>query len=191
MPPAFRNHRAPTARGTPAEAEASSLDNPAAIEAQNCRRSSRPATGGRPGGEPARDRGTGRLPVHGRSAPPFTCASPTRPRDHRGTHRRSGSWLPSAVELRLSKIGARFAQNLVGLAQLAVLSLKRFDALALVGPARRPSSRSAWRTQFYRVWAVQPILAAIEAIVAHCEVCSPRCSSTIRTARSRTSGENL
>jgi putative transposase len=49
MPPAFRNHRAPTASGTPAAAPASSLDKPAAIAAQNCRRSSRPATGGRPG----------------------------------------------------------------------------------------------------------------------------------------------
>src|SRR3954469_7089596 len=49
MPPAFRNHRAPTAWGTPAEAAASSLDTPAAIAAQNSLRSSRPATGGRPG----------------------------------------------------------------------------------------------------------------------------------------------
>src|SRR4051795_8234738 len=49
MPPAFRNHRAPTAWGTPAEAAASSLDPPAAIAAQNSLRSSRPATGGRPG----------------------------------------------------------------------------------------------------------------------------------------------
>jgi putative transposase len=49
MPPAFRNHRAPTAWGTPAEAAASSLDAPAAIAAQNSLRSSRPAIGGRPG----------------------------------------------------------------------------------------------------------------------------------------------
>src|SRR5215212_4955199 len=49
MPPAFRNHRAPTAWGTPAEAAASSLDTPAATAAQNSLRSSRPATGGRPG----------------------------------------------------------------------------------------------------------------------------------------------
>jgi hypothetical protein len=49
MPPAFRNHRAPTAWGTPAEAAASSLDAPAAIATQNSLRSSRTATGGRPG----------------------------------------------------------------------------------------------------------------------------------------------
>src|SRR3954466_11058247 len=49
MPPAFRNHRVPTAWGPPAEAAASSLDALAAILAQNSLRSSRPATGGRPG----------------------------------------------------------------------------------------------------------------------------------------------
>src|SRR5215217_438527 len=49
MPPAFRNHRAPTAWGTLAEAAASSLDAPAAIATQNSLRSSRTATGGRPG----------------------------------------------------------------------------------------------------------------------------------------------
>src|SRR5690606_23690795 len=36
---------------------------------------------------------------------------------------------------------------------------------------------------------VQPTLPAIEAIAAHCDPCSPWCSSTIRTARSRSSGE--
>src|SRR5258707_12625825 len=49
MPPAFRTHLVPTACGTPAPTAASSLALPAAIAAQNRRRSSRPATGGRPG----------------------------------------------------------------------------------------------------------------------------------------------
>ena len=49
MPPAFRNHRVPTACDTPTPAAASSLAAPAAIAAQNRRRSSRPATDGRPG----------------------------------------------------------------------------------------------------------------------------------------------
>jgi hypothetical protein len=49
MPPAFLNHRAPTACDTPTSIAASSLLTPAAITAQNRRRSSRPATGGRPG----------------------------------------------------------------------------------------------------------------------------------------------
>src|SRR5271163_3275230 len=49
MPPAFLNHRVPTACGTPTPTAASSLAVPAAIASQNRRRSSRPATGGRPG----------------------------------------------------------------------------------------------------------------------------------------------
>jgi len=49
MPPASRNHRAPTAGDTPAPAAASSLDRPAAIDAQNRRRSSLRATPAHPG----------------------------------------------------------------------------------------------------------------------------------------------
>ena len=49
MPPASRNHRAPTAGDTPAHTPAFSLDWPAAIAVQNRRRSSHRATGGRPG----------------------------------------------------------------------------------------------------------------------------------------------
>ena len=41
------------------------------------------------------------------------------------------------------------------------------------------------------VCAEQPNFAAIETIAAQREACSPSCSSTIRTARSRTSEENL
>src|SRR3954465_1142348 len=49
IPPACLNHRVPTACDTPASTAASSLARPAAIAAQNRRRSSRPAIGGRPG----------------------------------------------------------------------------------------------------------------------------------------------
>jgi len=49
IPPAFLNHRAPTAWGTLAVVAASSLDKPDAIAAQNLLSSLRPATGGRPG----------------------------------------------------------------------------------------------------------------------------------------------
>src|ERR671921_210275 len=49
IPPAFRNHLVPTGCDTPASTAASSLLIPAAIADQNRRRSSRPATGGRPG----------------------------------------------------------------------------------------------------------------------------------------------
>jgi hypothetical protein len=62
---------------------------------------------------------------------------------------------------------------------------------AVVNPGRRPVSRSACRTQLRSVSAVQPILVAIDRIADHSESYSSRCSNTIRTARSRTSGENL
>src|SRR2546425_11371448 len=35
------------------------------------------------------------------------------------------------------------------------------------------------------------IFSAIEVIAAHCDSCAASCSTTIRTARDRTSGENL
>jgi hypothetical protein len=60
----------------------------------------------------------------------------------------------------------------------------------VLAPGRLPWSRSARRTQFDRVCAVQPILAAIEAIAAHCDVCSAVLEHH-PTARSRTSVENL
>ena len=60
-----------------------------------------------------------------------------------------------------------------------------------VQPGGGPASRSACRTHFRSVSDVQPILAAMDPIVAHWEPYSPWCSRTIRTARSRTSGEYL
>ena len=48
------------------------------------------------------------------------------------------SWPEPAVELRLGKIRAGLAQDLVGLAKLPVLALQRLHPLALVG--RRASS---------------------------------------------------
>src|SRR6202040_3601832 len=49
MPPASRNQRVPTGGDTPAPIAASSLDRPAAINAQKGSRSSRRAFPGRPG----------------------------------------------------------------------------------------------------------------------------------------------
>jgi transposase InsO family protein len=49
MPPELRNHRDPTGSDTPTAAAASSLDLPAAIALQKPTKSSRIATGGRPG----------------------------------------------------------------------------------------------------------------------------------------------
>ena len=49
IPPASRNHRAPTGGETPTSIAASSLDRPSAMNAQNRRRCACRATGGRPG----------------------------------------------------------------------------------------------------------------------------------------------
>jgi hypothetical protein len=62
---------------------------------------------------------------------------------------------------------------------------------SVVSPSRVPASRSCCRTQLRSVSVVQPIFPAIDCIAAHSESCSSRCVSTIRTARSRTSAENL
>jgi len=59
----------------------------------------------------------------------------------------------------------------------------------VLNPGRSPRSRSDCCTQRRSDSAVQPILLAIDWIAAHCELCSSRCSKTIRTARSLTSAE--
>src|SRR5262249_2006925 len=61
---------------------------------------------------------------------------------------------------------------------------------SVVRPGRPPRSRSACRTQWRSVSAAHPIFSAIDVIAAHCQGWSWACSNTIRTARSRTSGEN-
>ena len=60
-----------------------------------------------------------------------------------------------------------------------------------VNPGLRLPSRSACRTQFRNVSDEHPTLSAMERIAAHCESYPPSWSSTIRTARSRTSGAYL
>src|SRR5690606_11944034 len=61
---------------------------------------------------------------------------------------------------------------------------------ALGTPSRTPVSTSCLRTHSFNVCGTQPIFGAIDSIVAHNDGYSPRCYCTIRTARSRTSGEN-
>jgi hypothetical protein len=56
-------------------------------------------------------------------------------------------------------------------------------------PARLPVSRSAWRTHFRSVSAVQPTFSAIDTIAAHCELYSRSVPQTSQTALSRVSGE--
>jgi hypothetical protein len=62
---------------------------------------------------------------------------------------------------------------------------------AVVGPGRWPVSRSCWRTQRRSVSGVQPILAAIDVMAAHCDSYSLTASLSMRTACSMTSGEYL
>src|SRR6056297_2107589 len=64
-------------------------------------------------------------------------------------------------------------------------------ASAVVVPGRVPASTSARLTQSSYVCGTQPIFGAIDSTAAHSDGYSPRCSWTMRTARSRTSGENL
>src|SRR6056297_1107069 len=65
------------------------------------------------------------------------------------------------------------------------------SAISLGMPARLPLSTSAFLTQSFSVFAEQPIFAEIDVIACHREPCWAAPSRTIRTARSRTSGENL
>ncbi|MDR7296278.1 transposase InsO family protein [Pelomonas aquatica] len=55
----------------------------------------------------------------------------------------------------------------------------------------KPTSISARLTHSFSVCGTQPILGAMDSMAAHSDGYSPRCSCTILTARSRTSGENL
>lgn len=50
-------------------------------------------------------------------------------------------------------------------------------------------SRSACAARLCSVCSVHPIFPEIDIIAAHCDAYSRRCSATIRTARSRTSGK--
>ena len=102
--------------------------------------------------------------------------------DH-GFHRRSSSaWAKYALALRrisLAWRSSRFSRS----------SAFKRSRSSVVTPGFLSWSVSAWFTHRRSVSAVQPIFAEIDTIAAHCEACSPRCSTTIRTARSRTSGE--
>ncbi len=105
-------------------------------------------------------------------------------RHHHLARRSSSAWTKKADALRrisLARLSSRFSRS-------SSLSHSRSE---LVIPTRSPWSRSARRTHLRKVSGVQPILFAIEPIAAHWDACSPWCSNTSRTARSRTSGEYL
>ena len=105
--------------------------------------------------------------------------------DHRGyvLRRSSSAWATYANAFRRISF-ARFSSR-----TSRSSSFNRSRSL-VVRPGRCPASRCACRTHVRRVSAVQPSFGATDCSTAHAEAWASRCSSTIRTARSRTSGEN-
>ena len=105
--------------------------------------------------------------------------------DHRGDvlRRSSSAWAKYANAFRRISF-ARFSSR-----TSRSSSFNRSRSL-VVRPGRCPASRCTCRTHFRSVSAVQPSFGATDCSTAHAEAWASRCSSTIRTARSRTSGEN-
>src|SRR5690606_5811315 len=104
--------------------------------------------------------------------------------DHHLRRRSSSAWAKKADAVRrmsFARRNSRFSRS---------SSLSRSRSLVVI-PPRRPWSVSARRTQPRNVSAVHPIFDAIDPIAAHCDGYSLSCSNTMRTARSRTSGEYL
>ena len=98
--------------------------------------------------------------------------------------RSSSAWAKNALasfRISLALRSSRFSRS---------SSLIRW-ASAVETPSRWPESTSCCFTQVCKVCGTQPILSAMDSMAAHCDGCYARCSSTRRTARSRTSGENF
>ena len=104
--------------------------------------------------------------------------------DHHFPRRSSSAWAKYADAFRRISF-ARFSSR-TSRPQLLATAPARSSS----GPGRCPASRYACRTHFRSVSAVQPSFGATDCSTAHSEAWASRCSSTIRTARSRTSGEN-
>ena len=101
------------------------------------------------------------------------------PRLSFGTLRGDRHQLADRLDPVDAAVGSRFSRS---------RSFKRSRSV-VVNPGRRPASRSVCRNQLRNVSGVQPIFSAIEQIAAHCELYSSAWSTTMRTARSRTSDE--
>src|SRR5262249_668596 len=104
--------------------------------------------------------------------------------DHHFARRSSSAWAKNADALRkisFARLSSTFSR------------WSRFSSArsSVVRPGRFPASRSAWRTHRRRDSSRQPNFSATDRIVAHCEGYSWACSNTMRTARSRSSGEYL
>ena len=121
-----------------------------------------------------------------RSARPRTCSRWSSMNAHHHFARRSSSaWAKYADAFRRISF-ARFSSTILALQLLQSLRARRSSGRAAgrrrappgapTAAASRPCSRASRRST---------------AIAAHCDGCSGACSSTIRTARSRTSGEYL
>src|SRR5690625_1692320 len=98
--------------------------------------------------------------------------------------RSSSAWAKKALAVRRMSLARRsslFSRS----------SSFRRCASAVVVPGRSPASTSARLTHSSSVCGTQPIFGAIDSTAAQSDGYSPRCSCTSRTARSRTSGENL
>jgi hypothetical protein len=97
-----------------------------------------------------------------------------------------------AVERRRGKKSTGQLQNFIGATLLCVLAFSGLDAFTLVaGDAFARTRINLLLTYSCKAWGTQPILADMDSMAAHREGYSPRCSRTIRTARSRTPGGNF
>src|SRR5690606_37042033 len=98
--------------------------------------------------------------------------------------RSSAAWAKKALadfRISLARRNSRFSFS----------NALRRSRSSVVTPGRVPLLTSDRLIQSSRVVGVQPIFGAIDSTAAHSDRYSSRCSWTRRTARSRTSGENL
>src|SRR6476620_96542 len=98
--------------------------------------------------------------------------------------RSSSAWAKHALARRRISLALRSSRT-------SRSSTLMRSSSAVVGPGRWPLSRSCWRTQRRSVSGVQPILAALDSIAAHCELYSLAASLAMRQAHLITSGEYL
>src|SRR4029453_2466969 len=103
---------------------------------------------------------------------------------HHFARRSSSAWAKNAAAFFKISL-ARFSSN--------TSRWSRFNSArsSVLSPGRSPRSRSAWRTHRRNASVEMPSFSPTERIVAHCDGCSAAWSNTIRTARSRSSGEYL
>ena len=96
--------------------------------------------------------------------------------------RSSSAWAKNALanfKISLARRNSRFSRS-------KALSCSRS---ALVTPSRTTESTSAFLTHSSKVGGTQPTFGAMDSMAAQRDGYSPRCSCTMRTARSRISGE--